>query len=186
MISDYVKSQRCPQDVRDRLNDIQDDLKSFQKGDIENTIEKQSRKQLKDITQKYESYSEVVKVTAKMTKYGIASIRYEGGFDKVFLFDRKGNLTDYIEGNVKELPKTNKYEIDGTGISIKFYPNGYPASYKSIVKNRLFGRQIEWNDKGEVVSDVDLDIPTIWANELKKIDLPKTWTDAMKEAEKDK
>jgi hypothetical protein len=58
------------------------------------------------------------------------------------------------------------------GVEVTFHPNGYPAHYRTIIRNRLFGRQIEWNDKGEVVSDVDLDIP-------------KTWADASKEPQKD-
>jgi hypothetical protein len=50
------------------------------------------------------------------------------------------------------------------GVEVKFHPNGYPASYRTVVNDRLFGRQIEWNDKGEVLSDVDLDIPKVWKN----------------------
>ncbi|MDR3232686.1 MAG: hypothetical protein LBT46_03300, partial [Planctomycetaceae bacterium] len=65
------------------------------------------------------------------------------------------------------------------GIEITFHPTGYPANYRTIVKGRLFGRQIEWNDKGEVISDVDLDIPKPWADAPKKPAAPvvmRTWT----------
>jgi hypothetical protein len=55
------------------------------------------------------------------------------------------------------------------GVEIFFHGNGFPSKYCTHVKrNRLFGRQIEWNDKGEVISDVDLDIPKPWADAPKK------------------
>ncbi|MDR0610642.1 MAG: hypothetical protein LBG58_11065, partial [Planctomycetaceae bacterium] len=61
-----------------------------------------------------------------------------------------------------------KVPLIGNGTEVKFHPTGYPASYKTIVRNRLFGRQIEWNDKGEVISDIDLDIPKPWLDAPKK------------------
>jgi hypothetical protein len=71
----------------------------------------------------------------------------------------------YLEGRIS-LPETFNAQpcLDNNGIEVKFHSTGYPATYKTIVKNRLYGRQIEWNDKGEVVSDVDLDIPKEWEN----------------------
>jgi hypothetical protein len=36
------------------------------------------------------------------------------------------------------------------------------------VNNRLYGRQIEWNNKGELIYDIDLDIPKEWKNAPKK------------------
>ncbi len=97
-------------------------------------------------------------------------------------FNHKGNVKAYREGKMKVISHlmdkdTADFEADllngfiafdlrlkiEQGIEIQYYPNGIPLSYKTFVKqNRLFGRQIEWNDKGEVVSDVDLDIPIPW------------------------
>jgi hypothetical protein len=54
------------------------------------------------------------------------------------------------------------------GVEVKFHSNGYPASYRTVVKNRLYGLQIEWNDKGELISEVDLDIPKEWKDTPKK------------------
>jgi hypothetical protein len=101
-----------------------------------------------------------------------------------YLTFKNNNLKTFAEGDIplnfekyydatKKNNELDKLSIDGRGTEVKFHSNGYPASYKSIVKNRLFGRQIEWNDKGEVLSDVDLDIP-------------KTWADTPKKSEKDK
>jgi antitoxin component YwqK of YwqJK toxin-antitoxin module len=77
-------------------------------------------------------------------------------------------ITNYYDATIKDNTKLNNLSIDGKGIEIKFHPNGFPASYKSIVKNRLYGRQIEWDDKGEIVSDVDLDIPKEWKDAPKE------------------
>jgi hypothetical protein len=88
------------------------------------------------------------------------------------LFDEKGQIKVWLEGELTDIKieetKSMKYQINGSGTDIRFHPTGYPASYKTIVNNRLFGRQIEWNDKGEVLSDVDLDIPKPWADAPKK------------------
>ncbi|MDR3109071.1 MAG: hypothetical protein LBU65_05200 [Planctomycetaceae bacterium] len=82
-----------------------------------------------------------------------------------------GMPTLYLEGKIIAPDKfdgvPSLYET-GIIIIIRFHPIGYPASYKTIVKNRLFGRQIEWNDKGEILSDVDLDIPKPCADAPKK------------------
>jgi hypothetical protein len=75
----------------------------------------------------------------------------------------------YLEGLIKTPEQFHDIpSLDGKGIEVKFHSTCYPATYKTIVKNRLFGRQIEWNDKGEVISDVDLDIPKPWADTPKK------------------
>ncbi|MDR3267251.1 MAG: hypothetical protein LBT24_06760 [Tannerella sp.] len=91
-----------------------------------------------------------------------------------------GFPTFYVTGNIKRPEQFQGIpSLNGTGIEVKFHPTGYPASYKTIVRNRLFGRQIEWNDKGEVISDVDLDIPKPWADAPKKATAPvamRTWT----------
>jgi hypothetical protein len=80
-----------------------------------------------------------------------------------------GMPTLYLEGKIIAPDKFDGVpSLYETGIIIRFHPTGYPASYKTIVNNRLFGRQIEWNDKGEVLSDVDLDIPKPWADAPKK------------------
>jgi hypothetical protein len=84
----------------------------------------------------------------------------------------EGDLSDavmgYYDANAKDNTKRDNLSIDGKGIEVKFYSNGVPASYKSIVRNRLYGRQIGWNEKGEVISDVDLDIPKEWKDAPKK------------------
>ncbi|MDR0611031.1 MAG: hypothetical protein LBG58_13045 [Planctomycetaceae bacterium] len=94
-----------------------------------------------------------------------------------YVFDTKTNglLDLYIEGMVS-LP--DKFDIKpylaGNGIEVRFHPTGYPASYKTIVRNRLFGRQIEWNDKGEVISDIDFDIPKPWLDAPKNDENPQS------------
>jgi hypothetical protein len=83
------------------------------------------------------------------------------------VFDDQLRFQRYVKGEVEfdynssghNVGKTAKVPDNGSGIEIIFHKNGYPATYRSIVKKRLFGRQIEWNDKGEVMSDIDLDIP---------------------------
>jgi hypothetical protein len=55
------------------------------------------------------------------------------------------------------------------GVEVLFHKNGFPSNYRTHARHdRLYGRQIEWNDKGEVVSDVDLDIPKEWKDAPKK------------------
>ena len=91
------------------------------------------------------------------------------------VFDEQLRLQRYVEGEVEfdynssgyNVNKTAKLSDNGSGFEITFHASGYPATYKSIVKKRLFGRQIEWNDKGEMITDIDQDIP----KELK--DVPK-------------
>ena len=97
---------------------------------------------------------------------------------KYLAFDNEGRIKLWMEGSLQEttLPQDSetqsaKYGIDGNGVEIRFHPTGYPACYKTIVRNRLFGRQLEWNEKGELLSDVDLDIPQPWP------DAPKTEED---------
>jgi hypothetical protein len=76
-----------------------------------------------------------------------------------------GMPTLYLEGSINFPDKFHGIpSLNEKGIIVIFHSTGYPASYKTIVRNRLFGRQIEWNDKGEVISDVDLDIPKPWAD----------------------
>ncbi|MDR2704190.1 MAG: hypothetical protein LBC02_00270, partial [Planctomycetaceae bacterium] len=77
-----------------------------------------------------------------------------------FAKTKDGKLKKYLEGAIR-LPVWfhDSPVLDEKGIEIIFHPNGYPASYSTIVKKRLFGRQIEWNDKGEIISDINLDIP---------------------------
>jgi hypothetical protein len=99
----------------------------------------------------------------------------------VFEYDEKNRLRSYIcgvhtpiddLGQIRTFPSPSptrdgpypRYAINGDGIEVKFHSTGYPASYKTIVRNRLFGRQIEWDEKGNVISDVDLDIPMPWAD----------------------
>jgi hypothetical protein len=92
-----------------------------------------------------------------------------------------GYVSDYYEGDIDFNDDTKMKDnemffvrkispLNGKGIHVKFHTTGYPASYKTIVKNRLFGRQIEWNDKGEVISDLDIDIPKPWADAPKNVE----------------
>ncbi|MDR2641665.1 MAG: hypothetical protein LBC74_02605 [Planctomycetaceae bacterium] len=109
---------------------------------------------------------------------------YQDGY--YIQFNRSGQIEYYIEGNLNRenifMPDNgNSFDVntisitpDLFAIEIKYHPTGYPASYKSITKNRLYGRQIEWNDKGEVVSDVDLDIPKEWKDAPKNIEPEKS------------
>lgn len=87
--------------------------------------------------------------------------------------NREGNPTRYVEGDLLETDPTEvdsqnpakhrrQMTVNGTGRILTFYSSGYPATYTNIVKNRLFGRQIEWNVSGDVISDVDQDIPIAW------------------------
>jgi hypothetical protein len=95
-----------------------------------------------------------------------------------FTYDKSGRLIRYVRGetyvkrNSGEISNSDvtypTCAIDGSGIDVRFHTTGYPASYQTIANNRLFGRQIEWNDKGEVLFDVDLDIPKPWADAPKK------------------
>jgi antitoxin component YwqK of YwqJK toxin-antitoxin module len=66
----------------------------------------------------------------------------------------------------------NKFALIRKGIEVTFHPNGHPATYHTIVRDRLYGKQIEWNDKGEVLSNVDLDIPKTWTDIPKMINSP--------------
>lgn len=83
-------------------------------------------------------------------------------------------ITEYYEGDVDfndnirmkdgvGYMTKKRIPLNGNGIVIKFFSDGTPSTYKTIVRNRLFGRQIEWDEKGNVISDVDLDIPKPWS-----------------------
>jgi hypothetical protein len=102
----------------------------------------------------------------------LENFRNVGSF---FVFDEYSRLRKYVEGEIEfnqnmighDVAKSAKLlvrEGRASGIEVTFHPTGYPEHYRTIVKERLFGRQIEWNDKGEVISDVDLDIPKPWAD----------------------
>jgi hypothetical protein len=75
-----------------------------------------------------------------------------------------GDLQQDINAGMAHRPLELRYAINGDGIEVKFHLTGFPASYKTIVRNRLFGRQIEWDEEGKVLSDVDIDIPMPWAD----------------------
>jgi hypothetical protein len=103
--------------------------------------------------------------------------------EKVIVY-AEGQMQD-VDENFKDINRISFLSVDNQryvlnkGIEVKFHPTGYPSSYKTIVRNRLFGRQIAWNDKGEMISDVDLDIPKPWADAPKKPAAPvvmRTWT----------
>ncbi|MDR0338442.1 MAG: hypothetical protein LBI18_15315 [Planctomycetaceae bacterium] len=86
-------------------------------------------------------------------------------------YDEKNRLVTYIIGEMQEIQTiknetvTSRSVLDGDGIEIKFHSTGYPASYKTIVKNSLLGHQIEWNENGEVISNVNFDTPKPWSND---------------------
>ncbi|MDR2643025.1 MAG: hypothetical protein LBC74_09545 [Planctomycetaceae bacterium] len=83
------------------------------------------------------------------------------------VFDDQSRLQRYAEGEIKfdynssghEVAKTARVSDTGIGVEITFHKNGYPSEYKSIVKNRRFGRQIKWDENGNLISDIDQDIP---------------------------
>jgi antitoxin component YwqK of YwqJK toxin-antitoxin module len=94
------------------------------------------------------------------------------------VFDEYARLVKYVEGEITfdqnltgyDVAKSAKLFLEDmfsetnrrpSGLEITFHPSGYPASYKTIVKNRLFGRQIEWDEMGNVLSDIDQDIPIL-------------------------
>ncbi|MDR1477848.1 MAG: hypothetical protein LBJ00_02790 [Planctomycetaceae bacterium] len=99
---------------------------------------------------------------------------HKGLYNSYHIKISKNQISRLIVGNMKgpsnPFSKLTPARIDGSGVEVMFHSTGYPATYKTIVKNRLFGRQIEWNDKGEVVSDIELDIPKEWKDAPKKIE----------------
>lgn len=100
-------------------------------------------------------------------------------------YDEKNRLIAYIYGEMSKIKsdKTevalSQYVLDGDGIEIKFHLTGYPASYKTIVNNCLQGGQIEWNENGEVISNVNLDTPQPWSDAPKKTDNVEKKTPAL-------
>ncbi|MDR1924078.1 MAG: hypothetical protein LBQ66_06860 [Planctomycetaceae bacterium] len=93
--------------------------------------------------------------------------------------DEDGKILAYAEGVVDEgevrsfenyYNNTNKsrnffwhpplvFAPISKGIEVTFHSNGHPATYRTIEQNHLRGRQIEWNDKGNIISNVNLDTP---------------------------
>jgi hypothetical protein len=170
-------------EIKKIFADIQEDITSFQMGDIEAVIKKHVKEKQKD----YKKYGyESIEAAALANKNGIFVIKYIFSIDnkaKCFFFDKDGRLVMYINGQINmdkhyKVENSNErkntlnipenYRIDGHGVEIVFHATGFPKSFTKIAKNRLFGRQIEWNDKGEVISDVDLDIPKEWKDAPKK------------------
>ena len=94
--------------------------------------------------------------------------------------DKDGRLAVCYEGDLLEIdpgngtgndPVTYIIHPDGRGIIVTFHATGYPATYTSVARNRLFGRQIKWDERGEVFSDTDLDFPQPWPDAPKvKVD----------------
>ncbi|MDR1478275.1 MAG: hypothetical protein LBJ00_04970 [Planctomycetaceae bacterium] len=94
----------------------------------------------------------------------------EGKSGSYLTFDSEGSVREYVEGNLIEIDPIvwdwsklyrnyRRFVIDGTGTEVKIHPNGFLSSYRKFVKNRLFGRQITWNDKGEVITDENIEVP---------------------------
>jgi hypothetical protein len=83
-----------------------------------------------------------------------------------------GNLFDHVDVGELNSPTKQKIrsQVDGNGVEIHFHPTGFPKIYRTIIKNRLFGRQIEWDENGKVISNVDLDFPKEWKDAPKKSD----------------
>lgn len=88
------------------------------------------------------------------------------------MFDDKSHAKLWLAGDLRDIdsdfdrkstdPLKVHYSIDGDGVEIHFHPTGFPKSYRTIIKNRLFGRQIEWDETGKVISNVDLEFPKKW------------------------
>jgi hypothetical protein len=106
-----------------------------------------------------------------------------GGMMAYFTFDSDNNLRRYMVGNLfpafptdvdTKYPEKHRrqYYIWEHGNELRFHANGYLATFRNIDNNHLFGPQVEWNDKGEVISDVILDIPKKWKDSPQKTDNP--------------
>ncbi|MDR3234920.1 MAG: hypothetical protein LBT46_14880 [Planctomycetaceae bacterium] len=122
-----------------------------------------------------------------VTLIGVKESAFDENIGSFMVFDEQSRLQKYAEGVIhfdlnatgRNAVKTAVIPPKGSGTEITFHTTGYPARYRTIVKGNLFGRQIEWNDKGEVISDVDLDIPKPWADAPKKPAAPvamRMWT----------
>jgi hypothetical protein len=94
----------------------------------------------------------------------------QGETGSYLTFDSEENVREYVEGDLLEIDPIvldwsklyrnhRRFVIEGTGTEVKIHPNGFLASYRKFVKNRLFGRQVTWNDKGEVISDENIEVP---------------------------
>jgi hypothetical protein len=81
-----------------------------------------------------------------------------------------GDLRNLDDWNLRKLsdPLKVQHGVDGDGVEIYFHPTVFLKSYRTIIKNRLFGRQTEWDEKGKVISNVDLDFPQKWNNAPKR------------------
>lgn len=103
------------------------------------------------------------------------------------VFDEYFRLTQYVEGEIEfdknltghEVAKSAKlflrelpFEEDRrpSGLEVTFHSSGYPASYKTIVRSEFIGRQIEWDENGNVISDIDTSPPPSLALEAAIID----------------
>jgi len=87
-------------------------------------------------------------------------------YSEIF-FDSEESVTKYREGNF-DVGEIFKDGIERNAWKeVVFHPNGRPASYRSVVRDQLLGRQIEWNDQGEVISDVDLNFCKITFDPVK-------------------
>jgi len=117
--------------------------------------------------------------------YSSAKVAFVGVYDPenfrsngfFMVFDEYFRLTKYVEGEITfdqnltgyEVAKTAKLHLRDlpiernrrpSGLEITFHSTGYPSSYKTIVRNELIGRQIEWDEKGNVISDIDTSLPS--------------------------
>jgi hypothetical protein len=123
--------------------------------------------------------------TSQKLRYIAFATPINNTFQGYFLrFSPKGNVLAYAEGVMHMLSIDDSIDNYFTttewmvfdqclvlekGVEVLFHSNGFPSKYRTHVKyNRLYGHQIEWNNKGEVVSDVDLDIPKEWKDAPKK------------------
>jgi hypothetical protein len=112
-------------------------------------------------------------------------IANDGNSEKIdsgtyIMFDEKsriskwsmGNLFDHVDVSELNSPTIQKIrsQVDGNGVEIYFHPTGFPKIYRTIIKNRLFGRQIEWDENGKVISNIDLDFPQEWKDAPQKSD----------------
>ena len=123
----------------------------------------------------------------------LENFRYPGYF---MVFDEYSRLVKYVEGEINfdqnltghEVAKSAKLflrDLPGeqnrqpSGLEIIFHATGYPASYKTIVKGELIGRQIEWDENGNVLSDDDIPPPPDFDSDkpviVPELDKMRTW-----------
>jgi hypothetical protein len=142
----------------------------------------QVKKILNDIYPEPSKYSKAMAMF-RFGKNYLYDVTFAEGYSRetngnYFKFDEKSRVTMWLNGDLREIdneflrglkdPLKVRYTIDGDGVEIRFHPTGFPKTYRTIVRNRLFGRQIEWDENGKIISNVDIDFPQKWENAPQK------------------